>query len=129
MTPIRRIANAILLVALLPSEAFACTPAIGVNSEAFVRMIALPGRLATAVSVLVAIAWLAITRKPNTPRSAILIALAVVNPGWWLWGIGDCGTLAFSVGGALACLSLILLTMGLWQRKALRSAGIAPPGV
>lgn len=129
MTSNRPIAGALLLVALYPAAAFACTPAIGVDSEAFLRMIALPGRLASVVSILAAIAWLVISRKPNTPRSAALIALAVFNPGWWLWGIGDCGATALWAGGALALLSLALLGAGLFQRHELRKAAIAPPGV
>ena len=113
---------ALLLVALLPSAAFACTPAIGVDREAFYRMIALPGRLASAVSLLAAIAWLVVSRAPTARRSAILIALAIVNPGWWIWDIGDCGTSAFLVGGAMALLSLVLLGAGLRRRNALRKA-------
>ena len=113
-------------VTLAPSRAFGCTPARGLDPDAFYRAIALPGCAASAVSALAAIAWIAITRERNTRRSNVLMALAVLNPGWWLWGIGDCGTLAFEVGGLFAVASLAILARGLWQRRQRSSATIAP---
>lgn len=125
----RFISIALLLAALYPSEAFACTPALDVDSEAFYRAIALPGQIASAVSVLAAIVWLVMSRKRDAARTFILIALAVLNPGWWMWDIGDCGTLAFLVGGAFALASLIALGTGFWSRRAIRDESVVPPGV
>lgn len=82
----------------------------------------------SAVSALAAIAWLAVSGERNTRRSNVLMALALLNPGWWLWGIGDCGRLAFKVGGLFAAASLAILAMGLWQRGRRARATIAPPG-
>ena len=114
---------------LAPSRAFGCTPAKGVDPDAFMRSITLPGCTASAVSALAAIVWLAISRERTTRRSNVLLALAVLNPGWWLWGIGDCGALAFQIGGLFAVASLAILGMGLWARHRTPGATITPPGV
>jgi hypothetical protein len=126
MSLFRSIARALLAVASWPSAALACTPAIGVDPAAFYRMMALPGELASGVSVLAAVVWLIVRRTPKGSRAAILIALALLNPGWWLWGIGDCGTLAFWTGGVFAVLSLVTLGQGLWRRHVLgRTTNVA----
>ena len=125
----RLVANAFLASSLAPAKLMACTPAIGVDRDAFYRAIALPGRVASAVSLIAAVTWLIITKRWNTGRSRILIALGLVNPGWWLWDTGDCGLLAFVVGGAFALLSLGVLGFGLWHHYRTSRSTIASPGV
>ena len=129
MSSKRFVLSVLVAVMLAPSRAFACTPANGVNRDAFLRAITLPGCAASAVSALAAIVWLAISRERTTQRSNVLMALALLNPGWWLWGIGDCGMLAFRVGSAFAAASLAILGTGLWQRQRTSRATITPPGV
>jgi hypothetical protein len=129
MNLIRFTTSALLVIAWCPSIAFACTPVPGTDTDAFYRMIALPGRVASVVSVLAAIVWLVVSRSPKSSPARALIALAVLNPGWWLWDIGDCGTLAFFTGGALALLSLVIVGKGLWTRHVSRKAAIVAPGV
>ena len=125
----RLVARALLLVACFPSVALACSPVSDVDRDAFYRAIALPGRAASAVSILTAIVWLVMNRGATNSRGAILIALAVLNPGWWMWGIGDCGVSAFVIGGLFAVSSLVTLGKGVWSRHLLSKARNGPPGV
>jgi len=129
MIPRRFIAAALVAIALVPTVGRACVPAIGVHPDAFLRAIALPGRIASAISVAAAFAWLLATRKPGNNHGIALIGLAILNPGWWLWGIGDCGELAFEIGGSVAVLSLVTLSHGVWTRRAARQAHIPEPSV
>ena len=122
MTPNRIIAGAFSLVVFFPSEAIACSPKPGVDHEAWLRAIALPGQACTGISLAAAIAWIAISREPNTRRSIILLGLGLLNPGWLLWGGGDCGITAMLIGGPMAILSLCILGRGLWLRHAARQA-------
>lgn len=122
-----RIATTLFLAfAVLPSRLLACTPALGVDREAFYRAIALPGRVASLISWLAAVGWFVVTRRRGGRRSWLLFALAVLNPGWLLWDIGDCGSLAFWVGGVFALLSLGVLGTGLRQRRLSRAVTAAP---
>ena len=125
----RFIASALFLIALFPTVALACSPALGVDHDAFYRAIALPGRTASAISILAAIVWLVVSRSPKSRRGVILIALAALNPGWWIWGMGDCGVTAFVIGGLFALLSLVMLGKGLWNHWLLRGANGRAPGV
>ena len=125
----RSIAAALLSIAMSPTIARACSPAIGVDPDAFIRAIALPGRVTWGISAAAALVWLIATRKPANNRSIALLSLALLNPGLWLWGIGDCGTLAFELGGGVALLSVLLLAHGLWARRAQNRTSVSNPGV
>ena len=125
----RRFIAALVAIGLRPSVARACSPAIGVDLDAFLRGIALPGRIASAVSLVAAVAWLIASRKLRNGHNIALMTLALLNPGWLIWGIGDCGTLAFETGGAIAILSLGVLAHGLWTRRAQRQANTSFTGV
>ena len=129
MSSSRFIASALFVVASFPTVALACSPALGVDHDAFYRAIALPGRTASAVSIIAASVWLVITRSATSSHGVLLLALAVLNPGWWMWGMGDCGVTAFVVGGLLALVSLVTLGRGLWTRQLLRRAKSRAPGV
>jgi hypothetical protein len=128
MNPLRSFLSAAVAVAILPTAAFACSPAPGVDTHAFLQSIALAGRLPWGVSVLAAVAWAISGRQPRGRRTLVLVMLAAASPGWWAWGIGDCGAFAFLSGSVVALLSLIVLGQGFW-RRGLHKADIQMPGV
>ena len=119
-----RVAAVILICLALPSKLLACTPAPGVDQQAFYARLVRPDYEVWAVSAFAAFLWLSVgRRRAGAPRwTWWLVGLAVLQPAWWIPGtMGDCGTLRLGAGVAVALASLFLLVAAFVQTR--RAAG------
>ena len=100
-----------LLLALLPRLALACTPAPGGDVAAFYARIERPPYLLWGVSVAAAGLWLRSRRRPiASPRwTTGLVALALLQPAWWIPNHGDCGILRDGAALLVALASIAAL--------------------
>lgn len=118
---------------LTPRDAFACSPAPGVDPQAFYAAINSPPYLVGTVSVACAAGWLLLQahRRHGARRSRglglALAVLAVLQPAWWIGtGLGDCGMLRDSAALVVALASMALFVFGvvrLGRRPTVDSGG------
>ena len=107
------------LLALLPRIALACTPARGVDVAAFYARIERPPYLLWSVSVAAAVTWMLSRRRAAaSPRwTTTLVALALLQPAWWIPNMGDCGILRDGAALLVACVSLLALAGAYLQAR------------
>ena len=121
-----------LLLALLPRLAFACTPAPGVDVAAFYARIERPPYLLWGISVAAAGLWLwSRQRRVASARwTTVLVALAMLQPAWWIPNQGDCGMLRDGAALVVAFVSLLALGGAYLQarRRATPVGAAGAPG-
>ena len=107
----RSVAFLLACLSLLPRVAFACTPALGVDVAAFYARIERPPYLLWGISVAAAGLWLwSRQRRVASARwTTVLVALALLQPAWWIPNLGDCGMLRDAAALLVALVSLLAL--------------------
>jgi len=113
----------------------ACSPALRFDQvaerAAFYAAIERPFYLAWGLSVVAALAWLAIMRRRRVTQwsarclAVTLVVLAVAQPAWWMESMrGDCGMARDSAAIVVAASSMLLLALGAWRQRV---AGASAP--